>query len=66
MRQRGISDGDIHSAMHSEEYDWYASALTVLERKFGSVPADDLKEKARRTRFMQYRGFSREHYGDYI
>ncbi len=63
LLQRGISDGDIQAAMADEEdYDWCASAAAVLSRKYGNLPAIELKEKARRTRFMQYRGFSADHY----
>jgi regulatory protein len=62
MRQRGIADDDIQSAMTAEDYDWFASAASVMERKFGSGPAADIHEKARRSRFMQYRGFELEHY----
>ena len=66
MRQRGIPDEDIEAAMESGEYDWYSSALAVLERKYGNKPADDVKEKARRSRFMLYRGFSLEQFRDHI
>lgn len=62
MRHRGIPERDIQAAMESGDWDWYTSAATVLERKFGSAPADDRKEKARRDRFMRYRGFMGEHY----
>ena len=62
MRQRGIADDDIQIAMAAEDYDWSASAAGVMERKFGSGPAADIHEKARRNRFMQYSGFALEHY----
>ena len=62
MRQKGIPDSDIEIAMESEEYDWFTSAQSVMERKFGTESAIDIKEKARRTRFMQYRGFSLDHF----
>ena len=66
MRERGIPDNDIQMAMTTEAQDWSANARRVLERKFGLEPARDIKEKARRSRFMQYRGFSHEHFGDLI
>ncbi|NCF19657.1 MAG: recombination regulator RecX [Haliea sp.] len=62
MRQKGIPDSDIQSVFASGEYDWYTSAEEVLLRKFGPEPPEDIKEKARRARFMQYRGFESEHY----
>ena len=66
MRQKGIPDADIEAAMKSEDYDWYSSAQSVLERKFGVEPAVDMKDKARRDRFMQYRGFIQDHYREHI
>ena len=44
--------------MDGAEVDWFATLAYVLERKYGGIPAADLKEKARRTRFLLYRGFS--------
>ena len=61
-RQKGLDDSEIASAMEALEVDWYAVAEEVLGRKFGDTPGADIREKARRSRFMQYRGFSHEHY----
>lgn len=58
LRQRGISDELAAAAMDVVEVDWFATLAYVLERKYGGIPAADLKEKARRTRFLLYRGFS--------
>jgi regulatory protein len=33
-----------------------------MRKKFGAAPATELKDKARRLRFMQYRGFHADHY----
>ena len=67
MREKGLSDADIARAFEVAEVDWYDLAGEVFRKKFGCrVEADrsrpDLKEKARRVRFMQYRGFSADHY----
>lgn len=66
MRQRGVPDGDIQQALESENFDWFASARSVLARKYGDAPAVELKQKAKRSRFMQYRGFSPEHFKDLV
>ena len=66
MRQRGISERDAEHALNSEDYDWRANAERVWNRKFGLGPADDIRESARRSRFMQYRGFSVEHFRSLI
>jgi regulatory protein len=62
MRHKGIPGEGIEAAMAAEDCDWYALAEQVMLRKFGGEPAQDIKEKARRSRFMQYRGFSADHF----
>ena len=62
MRQKGISDEEIARAMEEESPDWFALAEDTYLRKFGELPPEDIKDKARRSRFMQYRGFALDHY----
>lgn len=62
MRERGLTDTDIEIALEAVEVDWYALAEEVLHRKFGDIKSLEIKEKARCCRFMQYRGFSSDHF----
>lgn len=62
LRERGVAEADVAAAMSEMEIDWYAVAADVMSRKFGSLHPIDLKEKARRARFMQYRGFTTQHF----
>lgn len=62
MRQKGISDAGINAALEAESPDWYALAEAAYRRKFGACPPQDFKDKARRSRFMQYRGYGLDHY----
>ena len=62
MRQRGLSDIEISTAIKDAEIDWKAIAARVYYKKFGQLPALDIQEKAKRIRFMLYRGFSSENY----
>lgn len=62
LRERGVSEADVAAAMDEMEIDWCAVATDVMYKKFGLCDAIDLKEKARRARFMHYRGFATEHY----
>ena len=62
MREKGLSDGDIAGAFEAAELDWDAIAAQVMHKKFGTDAPADLKEKAKRIRFMQYRGFAADHY----
>jgi regulatory protein len=62
LRERGVSEADVAAAMDEMEIDWCAVAADVMRKKFGAGAPHDLQEKARRARFMQYRGFATEHY----
>tara|TARA_R110001592_G_scaffold337300_1_gene623514 strand:+ start:112771 stop:113271 length:501 start_codon:yes stop_codon:yes gene_type:complete len=62
MREKGLSDSDIARAFEAAEVDWGTLAAQVLLKKFGADVPGDLKEKAKRIRFMQYRGFAADHY----
>ena len=62
LRERGISRTDIAQLMDELAIDWRAHALQVMQHKFGGLPPRDLKEEARRARFMQHRGFTAEHF----
>ncbi|CAA0123551.1 Regulatory protein RecX [Halioglobus japonicus] len=62
LRERGITKSDIALTMEELEIDWYSHAAQVLKNKFGEQAPADIKEEARRARFMQHRGFTAEHY----
>jgi regulatory protein len=64
LRQRGIAEAECESAIAVCEVDWttLAEEVEVFAKKFGALVSGDLKEKARRARFMQYRGFYQDHY----
>ncbi len=57
MREKGLSDSAIADAFDALDDDWFAHAREVYLKKFGSESPADIRERARRTRFMQYRGF---------
>ncbi|MEE4143637.1 MAG: regulatory protein RecX [Halieaceae bacterium] len=62
MREKNLSDIAIARAFESAELDWWALAENVFRKRFGAPGRVELKEKARRIRFMQYRGFSADQY----
>lgn len=62
LRERGVAEADVDVALEELEMDWRALATRVIQRKFGTAAPADIKERARRARFMQYRGFSADHY----
>ncbi|AOS97497.1 Regulatory protein RecX [Microbulbifer aggregans] len=63
LQQRGVSAHLIESALESLEEDWFQLAAELLQRKF-RTPVNEalsrelqLKERARRQRYLAYRGF---------
>jgi len=62
LRERGVSRTDIMRLMAELEMDWRAHALQVMQNKYGEFPPCNIKEEARRARFMQHRGFTAAHY----
>lgn len=63
MRDRGLSDSTIAAAFECAELDWQRLAEKVFHKKFGEPTVEvEAKERARRVRFMQYRGFGADHF----
>ena len=62
MREKSIADAAMTLALETAVPDWSVLAEEVFRKKFGAPGRVELKEKARRARFMQYRGFSADHY----
>jgi regulatory protein len=60
LRQRGVSDELIESAILAEGVDWLALAREQREKRFGLKKPKDIKERARQSRFLAGRGFSAE------
>lgn len=57
LRQKGVSEEDIRTALESVETPSAERAYAIWSRKFSSLPENE-KEKARQVRFMLSRGFS--------
>lgn len=55
--QRGIG-GDAIAARLADACDWRALAREVRERRFGAGRPKDYRERARQSRFLEYRGFT--------
>ena len=57
LRERGIADVVIAKAFRDAAIDWPANLRKLEFDKFGHKPPGDVREKAKRIRFLQYRGF---------
>jgi regulatory protein len=66
MRERGLDDIAVGQAMSRADIDWFEVAQEAYRKKFGVSRAEELKEKARRIRFMEYRGFTSEHFQHFL
>lgn len=57
MKMNGVAEAIIYHAIEEADVDWYEHGKEVAQRKFGDTAIDSPKEKARRFRFLQSRGF---------
>ena len=60
LNQKGVSKSQVLQYIEAENIDWDAVLKTLCESKYANTPIQDEKEKAKRMRFFQYRGFSIE------
>jgi regulatory protein len=65
LRERGIANDIIAAVSAEADIDWSANKRQLLQNKFGGqsavdFSAIDFKERGKRLRFLQYRGFSTE------
>ncbi len=60
LRQRGISDNLLATYIDLNELAWHERAAVVRQKRFGSELPSDYRERARQSRFLQYRGFTSE------
>lgn len=59
LEQRGLAPAAVAQALAAAGCDWNALAGAALRKKF-RAPATTAIERARQTRFMEYRGFTPE------
>ena len=62
LQQKGLSPALIEMGLQAIEEEWFALAENAYEKKYSGKPIVDQKEKAKRMRFMQGRGFLSHHY----
>lgn len=57
LRQKHVSEQLLEEYLDENDPEWFERAKVVYCKKFGSGTPRDYREKARRMRFMQQRGF---------
>jgi len=60
LRERGINNELISTYLNNQDECWVETLRQTHDKKFGIEPPSSLKEKARRVRFLEYRGFTGE------
>ncbi len=60
LNQKGVDESTAEQALNLKKFDWFELAQSVYEKKYRGKVFSDYKEKAKRSRFMQSRGFSSE------
>ena len=60
LQHHGIKSTEASLYLEQLEQDWFEQALRTYRRKYGDTQVQDYKEKSKRYRFMQYRGFDSE------
>ena len=58
LKSRGADAALIDELLAEADIDWFELAKTTAQQKFGNNQPIDAREKAKRIRFLQYRGFS--------
>jgi len=58
LRERGVADGLIDIMVDEGDPVWYETLRQVHDKKYGADLPDGMKERAARSRFLGYRGFT--------
>ena len=60
LNERGVDKQTINAVFEEEDIDWFFLAVMARNKRFGQKAPDDLKDRAKQQRFLQYRGFTHE------
>lgn len=60
LSQKGITSEVAKQAIFNADIDWFELAKQTKVKKFGEEVSRDLKDKAKQSRYLQYRGFDFE------
>lgn len=57
LNERGVKESIIDTYMYAGDESWRQTLLRQYEKKYKNSDVEDYNEKAKRIRFLQYRGF---------
>jgi len=58
LKDRGVAESDFGPCLYAGNMDWWSALRAACEKKYGGTRCDDYKDKAKRIRYLQYRGFA--------
>ncbi|GGB51026.1 regulatory protein RecX [Oceanisphaera marina] len=58
LKRKGVNEAYIEQALAEEDPDWFELALVCYQSRFRNRDIPDIKEKAKRMRYLQSRGFN--------
>ncbi len=58
LNERGVDETLVSQYLHADDEIWQQILEQQYTKKYGNRPVEDYSDKARRIRFLQYRGFS--------
>ena len=58
LRQRGVAELQVDAALEQSGSDWTEQAAAVRIKRFGSALPQDIRDRAKQVRFLEYRGFT--------
>ena len=64
LYERGISRELVTQVLAALEMDWEEHVQAARQKKFGLQAPSDIKDQARQSRFLQYRGFTYQQIGN--
>jgi len=60
LKERGVDKQTIVNAIEEAEIDWFDLAISARRKRFGEQVPDNIKDRAKQQRGLQYRGFTHE------
>jgi regulatory protein len=58
LNERGVKESVVERYLHTHDDIWFESLEQQYKKKYKSKTIEDYNDKAKRIRFLQYRGFS--------
>ena len=57
LNERGVKESIVEDYMYAQDEQWSATLLRQYKKKYKDKAIEDYNDKAKRIRFLQYRGF---------